>query len=1068
MGIVTMTGVAALLASLLVTAPAHADTKPKDPNDPKTPVTVSADALDAPQIDGVVWDQVVVGNTVYVGGKFTTARPAGSPAGKNTVPRSNLLAYDLTTGALLPFAPAVNAQVNALAVSADKKTLYVGGAFTTVTPAGSAAVARTRLASFDVATGALVSSFAPALNSSVTSLAVSATSVFAGGWFTSAQSAPRTRLAAFHPTTAALQSWAPIPAGGDPRAMVVSPDGKKVVVGGDFTSLNGSREPGFGVGAVTADTGASLPWAVNSKIRNGGQGAAVYSLSSDATSVFATAFSYYAKEQSPYTEGTYAARWSDGELQWHEDCHGDTYSSAPAGNVVYTAGHAHDCERVGGFGSFTKSASSSDGYHRALAFTNAATGKLKPWVGDLYTNFEGQPSPSLLDWYPYFDVGSATQQWQGPWDVTVAGDYVLYGGEFTRVSGKAQQGLVRFKVPSAAPNLRGPELSAADMAPTIEQLGAGSVRLSWPANYDPDNATLRYEVYRNGVAAPVATLTEESRFWDRPTLSVVDSGLTAGTAYSYTVKTIDPYGNATTGSAVAVTPTGEGSTTLTAYDRKILADSPTSYWPLNETAGTRAIDHAGRNDAALAPSVTRKTAGVESLAGGYSSTFPGSIVGGIARERSDVSSVATAELWFSSTASGRLLDIADQPESAATGYDLSLELRSDGRLSFATTANSAIASAERFNDGKWHHVAVTAGPAGTALTVDGVLRASDSRSASTRPIIAGSWRFANGFDGRLDDIAVYDRVLSDAKIVEHANAGRAPENAAPVAAFSHREDSLTVSVDGSASTDDGGIASWAWDFGDGATGSGRTASHPYTSAGTYTVTLTVRDAAGQTATSSARVAVAGPAAPDPTLALDAFERSTAGSWGTADRGGAWSKIDGTSGYSVANGAGTLTLAKGEQRTSLLPSVSSNATDSTATFSIAQAPSGGGQYVSLIGRSIGSSSYSGRVWIQGNGVPQLQLRRGGDVLKAINLTGSYSPGALIKVRLVVTGTGTTTVQAKAWIGSASEPGAWQLSATDTTAALQGAGSVGVQGYLSGTATAGTTISLQQYSVVRATP
>jgi PKD repeat protein len=1065
------TVIVSLLAGAVVSAPALADSKPVDPSDPKTPSTVSADPLPAPQIDGVVWDQVVVGNTVYVGGKFTTARPAGSAAGKDTVPRSNFLAYNLTTGALLPFAPAFKGQVNTLAVSPDKKTLYVGGIFSAVTPSGATAeVTRYRLAAFTVATGGLVNTFAPNLNASVTAVVATASSVYVGGNFTSAQSTARSGLAALAPANAALQAWAPTPAGGGVRAMVVSPDSKKVVIGGEFSSLNGSRDPGFGLGAVTADTGTLLPWKVNSVIRNGGKGAAVYSLSADATNVYATAFSYYAEEQSPYTEGTYAARWSDGELVWHEDCHGDTYSAAPAGDVVYTAGHAHDCERVGGFGSHAPSVSSADGYYRALAFTNAATGTLKPFTGELYTNFAGQPAPSLLDWFPYFDVGSATGQWQGPWDVTVAGDYVLYAGEFTRASGKAQQGLVRFQIPSKAPNLRGPELSGADMAPSIEQLGAGSVRLSWKANYDPDNANLRYEIYRDAATTPVAVLSKSSRFWDRPELHVVDTGLTAGKATSYKIKTIDPFGNATMGAAVTVTPEGAGSTALTDYDRTVLGDTPAAYWPLNETAGTRAIDMAGTDDMTLAGSATRKTDGVEGLSGGYSSTFPGSVVGGIARERTDVSANVSTELWFSSTSPGRLLDFADQPESATTGYDVSLELRGDGRLSLAMTSNTAIVSPQSFADGRWHHVVTTLGPTGAKLVVDGVVRASDASNASTRPIIPGSWRLANGFPGRIDNVAVYKRSLSTEQIADHLAAGTGAADAAPVASFSHSADALTVAVDGSASSDaEGAIASWTWNFGDGQTGSGRTATHTYGAAGTYTVTLTVRDSAGATATSTASVVVKTPIDPQPTdiLARDAFERTDGSSWGSADKGGSWSKLDGTTGFSVSKGAGVFALNKGEQRTSLLKDVSSKATDSTATFVLSTAPTGGGQFATVLGRVVGNDSYSGRVWVQSNGVPQLQVRRSGDVLKAVNLTGAYSAGTPLHVRVLVSGSGTTTIQAKAWIG-ATEPGAYQLTATDTTASLQGAGSVGLQAYVSGAATSGASVTVTDYSVSAITP
>ena len=94
------------------------------------PQTVSADALPTAQINGVVWDQAVVGNTVYVAGSFTSARPAGSAAGENEQSRSNLMAYDLTTGDLLSWAPSANGDVNSIEASADGSTLYVGGSFT--------------------------------------------------------------------------------------------------------------------------------------------------------------------------------------------------------------------------------------------------------------------------------------------------------------------------------------------------------------------------------------------------------------------------------------------------------------------------------------------------------------------------------------------------------------------------------------------------------------------------------------------------------------------------------------------------------------------------------------------------------------------------------------------------------------------------------------------------------------------------------------------------------------------------------------------------------------------------
>lgn len=69
-----------------------------------------------------------------------------------------------------------------------------------------------------------------------------------------------------------------------------------------------------------------------------------------------------------------------------------------------------------------------------------------------------------------------------------------------------------------------------------------------------------------------------------------------------------------------------------------------------------------------------------------------------------------------------------------------------------------------------------------------------------------------------------------------------------------------VSFDGSKSTDDRGIVSYVWNFGDGAAASGVTVSHAYIAAGTYTVTLTVTDGGGLSASDTATVTISNPPA----------------------------------------------------------------------------------------------------------------------------------------------------------------------------------------------------------------
>lgn len=65
----------------------------------------------------------------------------------------------------------------------------------------------------------------------------------------------------------------------------------------------------------------------------------------------------------------------------------------------------------------------------------------------------------------------------------------------------------------------------------------------------------------------------------------------------------------------------------------------------------------------------------------------------------------------------------------------------------------------------------------------------------------------------------------------------------------------SVAFDASGSSDNVAIISYEWDFGDGANGTGVTTTHTYTQLGTYVVKLTVKDAAGNKATSSVKIEV---------------------------------------------------------------------------------------------------------------------------------------------------------------------------------------------------------------------
>ncbi|MFJ7249751.1 collagenase [Kitasatospora sp. NPDC098652] len=86
-------------------------------------------------------------------------------------------------------------------------------------------------------------------------------------------------------------------------------------------------------------------------------------------------------------------------------------------------------------------------------------------------------------------------------------------------------------------------------------------------------------------------------------------------------------------------------------------------------------------------------------------------------------------------------------------------------------------------------------------------------------------------------------------------AGACEVGGAPTAAFSAAPTGLAVQFTDQSTEPGGSIASWAWNFGDGATSTSRNPAHSYTAAGSYNVSLTVTDGKGRTNTVTQSVTV---------------------------------------------------------------------------------------------------------------------------------------------------------------------------------------------------------------------
>jgi hypothetical protein len=377
------------------------------------------------QTNGTVRAIVFHGNVMYVGGQFTSVRPPGAAAGTGEVARNNVAAFSAVTGALLKWNPNVNGAVRAIAVNSTR--VYLGGSFTSV-----GGRARKNLAA--VTFSGAVARWNPGANRSVFALRVGPNgNIFAGGDFGKVHGRLRRHIAEIGISSASpVAAWAPsigqitgfaCPPRCSPRVFTIafSQNNKRVYFGGHFGLVDG----------VARDEIASVPLNDGSKVLAFNpnvyapancptcttvETSRVYHIIVTAGSIY-TCGGYWKVNGSPTSYNVSAFDPNTGKLQtsFTGQDDGDTPGCGMLKGIMYVGGHFN------------------------VAGPNCKPSNLGPCQTRHHIAALDTTHNSLLPWNP----GANSNH--GVFVVGVGGGRVAFGGYFTRVGGKNQQGIALFQ-----------------------------------------------------------------------------------------------------------------------------------------------------------------------------------------------------------------------------------------------------------------------------------------------------------------------------------------------------------------------------------------------------------------------------------------------------------------------------------------------------------------------------------------------------------------------------------------------------------------------------------------------
>ena len=260
--------------------------------------------------------------------------------------------------------PADQRQVKVIKASPDGSRIYVGGSFNSI-----GGQTRFNIAAFDAATGALSTTFKPAVGGSyVNAIEATNSAVYVGGLIGAGAGVARKNLVAFN-TTGALLGWAPT-TDLQVDSMVLDADRRQTHRRGPVRDGQQRLPAGPRGTRSHLRRDPALDRALHRAERRRGRHleagkAGIWELEADANAIYGTGW-VYADKATGNLEGLFSAEPGSGAIRWIADCHGDHYGVYSDGTNVYSTGHEHACETMNGMpqGSGPGKHAQRDGLHR--------------------------------------------------------------------------------------------------------------------------------------------------------------------------------------------------------------------------------------------------------------------------------------------------------------------------------------------------------------------------------------------------------------------------------------------------------------------------------------------------------------------------------------------------------------------------------------------------------------------------------------------------------------------------------------------------------------------------------